>query len=683
MWSSSWLLPLPLLASLVQGIHHVVKVGENEKLEFVPETLKAAVGDTVEYQFFSKNHSVVQSSFDKPCQPLEDGFFSGFVPTSSPKEASRTTFTINIKDTKPRWVYCSQGSHCQSGMVHGINVESKKMDEYKREAAKAKANTSPKSQRPAWGFRRMHVDVGKNGKNEFTPNDIKEIPGTIIQFNFCQKNHSAVESSFDKPCVPVDGGFSSGFIPVKNEFFAAVFNILVQHTRPVWFYDAKDSNCKSGMVGSINAPSEGNTLEAYAAKASKIEKSEIPDWAPIGGVAAIDGLINPVFDGPNLIIPVTLIDPAGESTEADKTANNATSTATTAPTESAGSGEHSNKYLSGSKDNANASIHINTAAGGSKPGHYAYPDEISDDTIAFLQVLKLMDRILGETLYAWYKKIAKDGEWEGIYPNSLVAMIQSMSAQISVHYQTLEDTLNHFDHPSFNDTACKLKLPEGNEIDEYVIASLVLLKLEIGALADVSVLIAQKDSWFLPALVTEVGAKSRMSAVINMIQNKNAAAAPREVLLPVELAWSYAMTHFVESCSDQEAGKIANMPEEPFAPLEVVHRELSGANSDDRALKVTLNYTIPAGAEGGKGNGKEHWVAWVGPWGTYEYTKLDEKTKVAEVPENMFGYVWIAVVNHNSVGLSELEDVTVAGPQIVWTSNPQGDIDVGFEKEIV
>ncbi|KAJ4390287.1 hypothetical protein N0V85_007374 [Neurospora sp. IMI 360204] len=241
-----------------------------------------------------------------------------------------------------------------------------------------------------------------------------------------------------------------------------------------------------------------------------------------------------------------------------------------------------------------------------------------------------------------------------------------MSAQISVHYQTLEDTLNHFDvHPSgtFNDTACTLKLPAGDGIDEYVIASLVLLKLEIGALADVSVLIAQKgDSWFLPALVTEVGAKSRMSAVINMIQNRNAAAAPREVLLPVELAWSYAMTHFVESCGPDNGGKIKNMPEKPFAPLEVVHKELSGDTSEDRALKVTLNYTVPAGGEGGKGNG-EHWVAWVGPWGTYECTKLD-KSKVAEVPENMFGYVWIAVVNDDTVGLSELADVTVAGPQI-------------------
>lgn len=299
-----------------------------------------------------------------------------------------------------------------------------------------------------------------------------------------------------------------------------------------------------------------------------------------------------------------------------------------------------------------------------------------------------MDRILGETLYAWYKKIAKDGEWEGIYPDSLVSMIQSMSAQISVHYQTLEDTLNHFvadlKTGTFNDAACALKLPQGNEIDEYVIASLVLLKLEIGALADVSTLLAQKgDSWFLPALVTEVGAKSRMSAVINMIQNKNAAAAPREVLLPVELAWSYAMTHFVESCPDEKAGKINNMPDKPFAPLEVVDKELSGADSDDRALKVTLNFTVPADAEGGKGNGEEYWVAWVGPWGTYEYTKLDEKTKVAEVPENMFGYVWIAVVNDNTVGLSELEDVTVAGPQIVWTSNPSGEIDVGFDKEIV
>lgn len=427
-------------------------------------------------------------------------------------------------------------------------------------------------------------------------------------------------------------------------------------------------------------PPKGNTLEAFATKASKVAKSEIPDWAPIGGVAVIDGLINPVFDGPNLIIPVTLADPADEEdadAQAGKTTS--TSTATGAPTASSVS-EHTNKYISTSKDNSNSSsIHINTAAGGSKPGHYAYPDSISDDTIAFLQVLKLMDRILGETLYAWYKKIAKDGEWEGIYPDSLVSIIQSMSAQISVHYQTLEDTLAHFDHPSsnFNDTACALKLPLGDQIDDYVIASLVLLKLEIGALADVSVLIAQKDSWFLPALVTEVGAKSRMSAVINMIQNKNAAAAPREVLLPVELAWSYAMTHFIESCPSSTAGKIANMPEKPFPPLEVVHKELSGAEADDRALSVTLNFTVPADAEGGKGNGREHWVAWVGPWGTYEYTKLDEKTMVAEVPENMFGYVWIAVVNDDSVGLSELEDVTVAGPQIVWTSNPQGEIDTG------
>lgn len=99
----------------------------------------------------------------------------------------------------------------------------------------------------------MHVDVGTNGQNEFTPNDIKEIPGTIVQFKFHHKNHSVVESSFDKPCVPIDGGFSSGFILVKDESFDAVFNVLVQHTRPVWFYDAKDKNCQSGMVGSINA----------------------------------------------------------------------------------------------------------------------------------------------------------------------------------------------------------------------------------------------------------------------------------------------------------------------------------------------------------------------------------------------------------------------------------------------
>jgi hypothetical protein len=66
---------------------------------------------------------VTQSSFDEPCKPLPGGIFSGFVPTRDLEKASATTFTIEVKDTKPQWFYCGQtaGNHCQSGMLYSIN----------------------------------------------------------------------------------------------------------------------------------------------------------------------------------------------------------------------------------------------------------------------------------------------------------------------------------------------------------------------------------------------------------------------------------------------------------------------------------------------------------------------------------------------------------------------------------
>ncbi|TVY89662.1 putative GPI-anchored cupredoxin [Lachnellula willkommii] len=98
-----------------------VSVGQNG-LTYTPNDITANVGDSVEFDFFPKNHTVTQSSFADPCHPLAGGFFSGFVPTTATTLGS--TFTITVKDTKPVWIYCSQteGNHCQAGMVAAINA---------------------------------------------------------------------------------------------------------------------------------------------------------------------------------------------------------------------------------------------------------------------------------------------------------------------------------------------------------------------------------------------------------------------------------------------------------------------------------------------------------------------------------------------------------------------------------
>ncbi|TVY32438.1 putative GPI-anchored cupredoxin [Lachnellula subtilissima] len=106
---------------------HVVKVGSaNGSLTFAPNDIKVPAGDMVQFQFAPNNHTVTQSTFAKPCVPISQtsnvsGIYSGFMPVKA-ADTNTPTYTIMVNDTKPIWLYCSQGKHCQSGMTMVINV---------------------------------------------------------------------------------------------------------------------------------------------------------------------------------------------------------------------------------------------------------------------------------------------------------------------------------------------------------------------------------------------------------------------------------------------------------------------------------------------------------------------------------------------------------------------------------
>lgn len=74
-------LPLAVLPFAL-ATNYDVKVGVNKDnqpgLYYTPDKLTPAKGDTVRFAFTSDQHSVAQSSFDKPCEYLKDGIFSGF-----------------------------------------------------------------------------------------------------------------------------------------------------------------------------------------------------------------------------------------------------------------------------------------------------------------------------------------------------------------------------------------------------------------------------------------------------------------------------------------------------------------------------------------------------------------------------------------------------------------------------
>jgi plastocyanin len=97
-----------------------VDVGE-DGLIYKPSTVTAAPGSTVNFHFYSGDHSVAQSTYDSPCVPSgPDAIWSGFINPSNTKVASMM-FTITINNTKPIWIYCAQGDHCESGMAMVIN----------------------------------------------------------------------------------------------------------------------------------------------------------------------------------------------------------------------------------------------------------------------------------------------------------------------------------------------------------------------------------------------------------------------------------------------------------------------------------------------------------------------------------------------------------------------------------
>lgn len=104
----------------------MVRVGSmNGSLAYYPNNLVAAKGDMVQFQFAPANHTVTQSTFDNPCAPIAShsnitGLSSGYMPVSASAEMT-PTYTIMINDTKPMWLYCAQGKHCQNGMTMVIN----------------------------------------------------------------------------------------------------------------------------------------------------------------------------------------------------------------------------------------------------------------------------------------------------------------------------------------------------------------------------------------------------------------------------------------------------------------------------------------------------------------------------------------------------------------------------------
>ncbi|KAJ7343198.1 hypothetical protein DFH08DRAFT_220530 [Mycena albidolilacea] len=115
-----------------------------------PANVTAAVGDTIQFQFQSKNHSVTQSTFANPCQIQTSpslGIDSGFqFVAAGSTELPQWSFTL--KDIVPLWFFCAQtnpANHCQHGMVFSLNANEEGSESTAAFQARAIASTDGSS----------------------------------------------------------------------------------------------------------------------------------------------------------------------------------------------------------------------------------------------------------------------------------------------------------------------------------------------------------------------------------------------------------------------------------------------------------------------------------------------------------------------------------------------------------
>lgn len=443
-----------------------------------------------------------------------------------------------------------------------------------------------------------------------------------------------MQSSFDDPCHPLKDGFSSGFIPTEVSPSGVLFDIVIEDTKPIWFYCAQTAktHCQAGMVGSINAPATGNTLEAFIEKAASASASTIPPHAPLGGALSVNGTIIADFGGAVLDTTNTTLDPGA---------------ITNVP-----------------PPGANMSSYIWGMAGGGQPASYNWAPTISDNATHILQLLQFLDNILLEVLFAGHAKLTGPaGAWAGLYPTTIVDAIGTISAQALVHRATATDSLQHYDRPLAG--TCAL-LAAADTADAFLADALALLLLEIGVLLDGAALAAATDPWLVPALVAALGAKSRAAALVNLMQDRAAAAAVREAAVPPALAWSYAVGRWVggKGCPD----KMAGLPAEPVPTLRVVASRRVG--SVDRLAGVTVEWDAK---RDGKRDGHEGplFLAWMGPWGGVLFTPVAGDGS-SPVPAGLYGHVWAVLVNKDEGNLADLAGIAVAGPELVWVGQPFG-----------
>ncbi|XP_006458465.1 hypothetical protein AGABI2DRAFT_190750 [Agaricus bisporus var. bisporus H97] len=121
-----------------------------------------------------------------------------------------------------------------------------------------------------------NIEVAAGNQFVFGQPNITAKVGDNVTWHFPNNGieHSVTQSSFNDPCVRLaaSGNNTGGFDSTLTA--GTTFTIMITDTNPIWYHCKQIMHCGMGMVGSINAPSSGNTYDSFLAAAKAIGQNE-------------------------------------------------------------------------------------------------------------------------------------------------------------------------------------------------------------------------------------------------------------------------------------------------------------------------------------------------------------------------------------------------------------------------